>query len=410
MKTHSSIQDSLFGVTGHAGVGHIHSHLGFVQDDSAGFAVVAELLKGAYPVETSILSAEANIKTDEVIVRTRGGGTGRATARRGITPYEAELLRRADGLDSVYSQSTAFRVFGRIYGQGVLEVPVAFQASCCLAVMDTFQKAYPKEMVYGREDLTGNIGGFIGARMRIQDVPASVMAVVNASEGGLGPAEDMEGNIMLGEKRRVMERLGLDRLPTIVLESKAYVPAVCKGSGHERFWIRCNGQVDNTEVYDALCVAAESVGLPYLKSDTAYPRNMGEMSAATRALGNRIAEIGKELASEPTAARKVTLVAELAEVVSQDAGGVTFMSNDLHDIVAGGGIMPGTAAVLSMLVSEPYIRDWKIPFFTPQDAENYIRVVHEAATTLFSSADAAQRQLASRFSFRGKDFASRLKD
>jgi hypothetical protein len=106
----------------------------------------------------------------------------------------------------------------------------------------------------------------------------------------------------------------------------------------------------------------------------------------------------------------VTLVAELAEVVSQDAGGVTFMSNDLHDIVAGGGIMPGTAAVLSMLVSEPYIRDWKIPFFTPQDAENYIRVVHEAATTLFSSADAAQRQLASRFSFRGKDFASRLKD
>jgi hypothetical protein len=371
---------------------------------------VVELLKSEYPVETVILSAEANIETGEVIVRTRGGGTGQATARRGVTPYEAELLRRAEGLDSAYSQSAAFRVFGRIYGQGALEVPVTFQAACCLAVMDTFRRAYPEEMVCGRENLAGNIGGFIGARMRIHNVPASVMAVMNASAGGLGPVEDLEGNVMLGDKRRVMERLGLDRLPTIVLESKAYVPAVCRESGHDRLWIRCNGQVDNVEVYDALCTAAESAGLPYLKSDTAYPRDTGEMAAATGALGRRIVEIGRELASEPTAARKVALVAELAIVVSEDAGGVTFMSADLHDIVAGGGLVPGTAAVLSMIVAESYIREWKIPFFTPQDAQMYIRVVHGAAASLFSRSAAAQRQLDSRFRFSEKDFASRFTD
>ena len=75
------------------------------------------------------------------------------------------------------------------------------------------------------------------------------------------------------------------------------------------------------------------------------------------------------------------------------------MSADIHDIVAGGGIMPGTAAVLSMLVSETYIRKWKIPFFTPQDAANYIRVVQGAAASLASGADAARRAVCIAFRF-----------
>lgn len=33
------------GICGHIGVGHTYSHSGFVQDDGAGFAVVATLLK-----------------------------------------------------------------------------------------------------------------------------------------------------------------------------------------------------------------------------------------------------------------------------------------------------------------------------------------------------------------------------
>ena len=40
-----------FGVVGHVGVGHVHSHSGFVQDDSVGFAVAAGLLQRALQVK-----------------------------------------------------------------------------------------------------------------------------------------------------------------------------------------------------------------------------------------------------------------------------------------------------------------------------------------------------------------------
>lgn len=406
MQTHPLEQESLFAVSGHAGVGHVHSHQGFVQDDSAGFAVALELLKTMYPAETVVETVQADMETGEIRVETKGGGVGVATARRGVTPWEAELLLRAVGLDSVYAQAAAFRVFGRIYGQGVLEAPVAFEAACCLAAMDTLRRAYPDHMVYGVEDMPGNTGACIGAGLFIQDVPVSVMAVVNASNGGIGPNEDLEGNIMLGEKGRVMKQLRLDRLPTIIVESKAFVPAVCGDGVGERLWIRANSSVDNTFVYEALCAGATAAQLPFLSSDAAYPRGRGEMAASTEALGRRIAEIGNQLASETRSARKVALMAELAVVVSQDAGGVTYMSSDMHDIVAGGGLMPGTAAVLSMTVSKGYIRKWKIPFFTSQDAAKYIRVIEEAAPILASRIVPARSQLKSRFAFDESAFNS----
>jgi len=392
-------QDSLFAVSGHAGVGHVHSHQGFVQDDSAGFAVALELLKTSYPVNTTIEVALGNIETGEIRVRTNGGGVGVAKARRGVTPWEAELLARAVGLDCVYSQAVAFKVFGRIYGQGVLEVPVAFQAACCLAAMDTFRKAYPNHMVYGMEDIPGHIGAYMGARLNIEGFQASVLAVVNANDGGIGPDEDLEGNIMLGEKGRVMRKLGMDRLPTIIVESKAYVPAICKEIVDNHFLIRANGDVDNTIVYDALCAGAKVAQQPFLSFDTAYPRGRGEMTAATQTLAQRIVEIGNKLASETRATHKVELIAELAVVVSQDAGGVTYMSSEMHDVVAGGGLMPGTAAVLSMIVTENYIRKWKIPFFTCEDAETYIRIIKLASTILASKVNSARELLAERFEF-----------
>ena len=64
-----------FGVVGHVGVGHVHSHSGFVQDDSAGFAVAAGLLKRAMPVDTTIACAEADVDANTITVTTRGGGT-----------------------------------------------------------------------------------------------------------------------------------------------------------------------------------------------------------------------------------------------------------------------------------------------------------------------------------------------
>ncbi|NDV23789.1 hypothetical protein [Desulfovibrio sp. JC022] len=390
---------SILGISGHAGVGHVHSHCGFVQDDSAGFATAIEIIKKAYPADTSIAETSVDVLSGEVTVTTTDGGTGKATARRSFTPHEATLVTSAKGLDATYSQSVAFQVFGRIYGQGVLEGPVAFQAACCLAVMDTFEKKFPGSFIRGNEDMPNKIGGCIGTRLLIDEVPVSVMALVNANEGGLGPDEDLEGNIALGDKGRAMKDLGLDRLPTIILESKAYVPSLCAGIDHDRMWVRINAEADNQYVYDALISGAEGAGLPYIHSDAAYPRHTGELKDAVQALGKRITEIGETFTNAATSAEKVKLISELALIVSQDAGGVTFMSAHMHDQVGGGGIMPGTSAVLSMAVSEKYINEWKIPAFNADDSVCYMNLIRHALPVLASNAEKAQAQLEERYAF-----------
>jgi hypothetical protein len=394
----------ILGITGHAGAGHVHSHSGFVQDDSAGFAVIACLLRRAFPVCTTISSVEADIETGTVIVKTQDGGAGVATARRGITPYEATLARLAIGLDAVYSQSAAFTAFGRIYGQGCLELPVALQTATCLAVINTFEKRYPGLLLYCPEGMEGKVGRCIGAVIEIDSIPVSVMGILNANEGGIGPDEDLEGNVMLGEKGKVMKTLGLDSLPTVILESKAYVPAVSKGQQENMFWVRINGEVDNRFVYDALVEGATTAGIPFIASDTAYPRGTGEMATATRTLGLQIAKLGENLATAESSREKVKIIAELAVLVSEDAGGITFMSPKLHDLVGGGGLMPGSSAVLSMAVSESAIRIWKIPVFTAQDSDMYLAILEKAVPVLKSTIQEARSEFEVRKNFDEDDF------
>ncbi len=402
--TPSTHTQGILGITGHAGAGHVHSHSGFVQDDTAGFAVVACLLRRAFPVCTTISSVEADIDTGTVTVKTQDGGTGTALARRGITPYEATLSRLVIGLDAVYSQSAAFAAFGRIYGQGCLELPVALQIATCLAVIDTFEKRYRGRLISCPEGMTGKVGKCLGSVIDIDGIPVSVMAILNANDGGLGPDEDLEGNIMIGHKGQMMKALGLDQLPTIILESKAYVPAVCKGKQESSFWIRINKDVDNRVVYDALVKGAESAGLLCTKSDTAYTRGQGEMATATRELGEKIARLGNALAITETAKEKVQIVGELALLVSEDAGGISFMSSKLHDVVGGGGILPGSSAVLSMAISETAIRIWKIPAFTAQDSDMYLAILEKAVPLLAENIQAASDELQARRNFDENDF------
>jgi hypothetical protein len=394
----------VLGIAGHAGAGHVHSHSGFVQDDSAGFAVAACLLRRAFPVNTAISSVKGDPATSSITVRTEGGGTGIASARRGITPFEATLARQAIGMDAIYSQSAALRAFGRIYGQGCLELPVALQAATCLAAIDTFEKKHPGLLLSCPEAMEGKVGRCLGAVIEIDSVPVSVLAVLNASEGGIGPDEDLEGNVMLGEKGRLMKILGLDALPTIILESKAYVPGICRDLDEDTFWIRMNGEVDNRFVYESLIKGALAARLPYLASDTAYPRGCGDMATATQALGKKIAKLGNELATAESAREKVRIVAELALLVSQDAGGISFMSSKLHDAVGGGGIMPGSSAVLSLAVSESSIRTWKIPVFTARDSDLYLEVLEQAVPALQSCVRGACDELEKKRNFAEGDF------
>ncbi len=398
----------VMGIFGHAGVGHVHSHLGFVQDDSAGLAVVTSFLKKAFPVNTVIERVTVDHPTNTITVVTASGGRGTGSARRGITPFEAELVQRAVGLDAQYSQAVAFTTFGRIYGQGVMETAVALQAAAALALIDTFERNYPDKFLAALEDIPGNMGRMIGAVLDFDGIPVSLLAIVNATIGGLGPDEDLEGNVSLGAKGRLMNKIGLDAVPGIVVESKPYVPGLCGDILESTFLIRANANADNSTVAACLAEAASEQNLPYMVSDSAFPRGHNELALATSNLGKKIADLGMQLSSAATSRRKVELVGKLAEIISQDAGGVTFMSDSLHNVVAGAGTIPGTAAVISLLVTKSYIEKWKIPIVTPEDVNRYSVIIESAVIKLAARISVAQSELKTKSNFHVHTFASLL--
>jgi hypothetical protein len=368
--------EPVLGVSGHVGAGHVHSHKGFIQDDSGGFAVATSLIKRAYPADTQI--RRVSCVDDEVVVETADGGIGRATARRGFTKYEEELLQRSLGIDGIYSQSLACRCFGRIYGQGVMEAAVAFQTATCLSVIDTLQKKYPHHVKVSEEGLKSNVGNCMATKVDIHGSCVAVMAVINATQGGIGPVEDLEGNIYLAGKGRLMKEFGLDKIPTIIIEGKAYVPTLSSTLAQNTFWVRFNEEFDNPAVGDALIKAAANSSPPSLSSNTAYPRYTGEMEETTKVFGQKLIDIGKKIESCSNSLEKAELIAELALLVSQDAGGITYMTDRLHEIVAGGGLVPGLAAVLSIVVSQTYIEENKIPEITLEDIDSYLQIIVQA--------------------------------
>lgn len=387
----------ILGISGHAGAGHVHSHKGFIQDDSGGFAVASSFINLAYPADTLI--DRVSCKDNVVEVETVDGGIGKAIARRGFTRYEEELLQRSLGRDGLYSQSLAYRCFGRIYGQGVMEAPVAFQTALCRAVIDTFHRKYPKAILISDEGLESNVGMCMGALIEVHETCVAVMALVNASKGGIGPVEDLEGNIYLAAKGSLMKRLGLTEIPTIIIEGKAYIPTFSSKLTENTFWVRFNEEFDNPAVGDALIKAVDRCRAPGLHSNTAYPRYTGEMKDTTVALGRKIVDIGTKIQNATTSREKAHLIAELAVLVSQDAGGITYMSNDLHEIVAGGGLVPGLAAVLSIAVSETYIRKNQLPEITTDDIENYVNISVEAIKIMSENREQLSKYLGRRDTF-----------
>ncbi len=401
----SSSPRGVAGICGHAGVGHVHSHSGFVQDDSGGFAVTVHLLKTALPVDTRVKTAEADLATGFITVTTEDGGVGKAYARRGVTPFEAELLSRALGREASRTQALAFAVFGRIYGQGILETPVALQAASALAVIDTFEKKYPGKVKSACENIPGNIGRVLGSVLDIGGVPVSVLTVVNATEGGLGPNEDMEGNVLLGEKGRLMKALGLAEIPTIVVEGKAYVPGPSDPLQQNTFWIRYNSHSDNRITAESIAQAAKEIGFPHQILDTAFPRGGNSLEIGTRDLGKKIESLGRNLQEARTSREKVRLLGELSLLASQDAGGVTFMSDALQDVVGSAGMVPGTSAVVSLLVTPEYIRRWKIPELTEEDVGNVCTLLCKAACILAERAEEARKELLNKKQFQEEQFA-----
>lgn len=374
----SKKNQGIYGIVGHVGVGHVHSHSGFVQDDSAGFAVAASILKKALPVDTAISKVTADVLTGEILVQTEGGGTGRAVPRRGITPTEAEMMtERAIGLDAIYSQVSAIKVFGRMYGQGVNETATAFQGACALAAFDTFVKAGPGKFNIMTEKLPGKLDTAANTVIDVNGIPIAIMLVINFTEGGIGPDEDYEGNSMWTDKGRIMKEVGLDKVPTVVVESKAYIPSIAIDVEVEKIFVRAQKSVDDIKLAECLIDAAKNNNIPYHFSNTAMPMSPGSLQKATIELAEKIIALAEELKSVERAIDKVHLMADLAKLVSEDAGGVTFMSNSIHDKVRSAGLVPHTGAVVSMIVPTKYKEYVKIPMLATEDVNTYMTVILE---------------------------------
>lgn len=372
----------LYGVFGHVGVGHVHSHSSFVQDDSAGFAVVASIIKDSIFADTRIKYIYGDILTGSIVVETYGGGIGKSFAKRGITPMEAALLERALDEDAIYTQKIALKVFGRMYGQGVTETPVALQGAIALAVMDTFLRIAPGHFHYTKKKFANRIDKMAGLIINVNEMPVAFLLNINGSEGGIGPNEDNEGNTAWDEKGEVMNELGMTLVPGIIIESKAYVPAYSKNIKESTFFVRAQVGIDSSLVANALVFAAEKLRVPYILSTNSLPCIPNQLKNAAADFADKVITLGMKLKEVDTSCDKVDIVAELAGLISEDAGGITYMSNSIHEIVRAPGIVPGSAAVLSLLVSEKYKDYWKIPMLEPDDILEYRRIIFTALNYL----------------------------
>ena len=378
----SDKKQGLYGISGHVGVGHVHSHSGFVQDDSAGFAVASLILKKAVDVDTTIAKVYADPDKNTITVTTASGGTGTLSPRRGVTPSEAVILAGAAGLDAVYTQNVAVKVCGRIYGQGAAEVPVALQGACALAVMDSFRIALGDKLLMTKEKFDNKYDVSAGIVLDIDDIPVSLMLVVNGTNGGIGPDEDYEGNTNWTEKGEMMRAFGLDSIPTTVIESKAFIPGMADKLTENQYMVRAQEGVDCMELGEALYAAGRELGLPIRYEKNLMPMPNGALARATADFADKVISAATKLRTADSAKEKTELTAEIAKLISEDAGGVTFMSSSLNNIVRGAGTLQGISAVLSMVTTREYQAYWKIPMLEETEAEGYKNVIIKAIKTL----------------------------
>ncbi len=366
---------------GHNGVGHAVSHSGFKQDDSYGFAMLVNMLQVCVPLDLSIKNIWMNKENIEIELAC--GGKARAFARRGVSNAEKELMKKAVGLSSYAPQNLAMQIFGRVYGQGVNEVCSAFNLAYSKAILDSYRQAWT-ETLYAEDILSHSAGAFLAGCMHLEGQVIAWMLTVNAAQGGRGPLEDSEGNIPIGSKGEIMQKMGMDSIPTIILESRAYVPSLSKDLQKASFWVRWNKEYDNTVVGKALIEALEEESLPCIFSDNAYIRNDSSLEKECERIGERLIELGTRYKQSQSSVERVEIAGDLARLVSEDMGGSIFMSNKLFALTTGGGLFPGLAAVFSVLVPHSeYLAARQIDYKEKEIEQSFfilikaVRIIHK---------------------------------
>ena len=263
-----------------------------------------------------------------------------------------------------------------------MEVPVAFQTAIANASMDSFSKNFPDFFKLVDEEIEGNCGKILGTQLCIDGVNVSVLALSNASIGGIGPNEDIEGNVNLYEKGKLMAELGLDSLPSYVIEGKVCAQPFSAEISEPTFLIRAFPDHDNPIIARSLEKAAQKLNYPAAYKADLLSRSDNAMRNLTQEQGEYIQELGRKISGSTTAVEKVRLAAELNRFASEDLGGITFMSEDVHRVMGGVGCIPGTSCVLSLFIPNPQLEEDVIPTLTIDDADRYVNLIIEGISFL----------------------------
>lgn len=377
-------------IAGHVGCGHCHTLNGQVQDDSVGLAVVLSFFKEATGIDLTIENFIFEEK--KVIAVLKNGGEGYGTAKSGYTQQEKNIIKRLIGKEVINTHTLVLEEFGRICGQGVMDVPVAVQTAIANAALNSFTKNYPKNFISTVEDVEGNFGNIVGTVLDIKGIPVSVLGTVNATEGGIGPNEDLEGNSPNYSKKLVIEKLGMDKIPNLIIESKAY-SLFSKGLEKNTFFVRGDFEEDNPFAIEAVVKAGEELGLECVFYEGGYKREKGILKKNTQNIAEKVIELGNKLKEAEFSKDKVKIISQLADVISQECGGVSFMSNDLHEELGGAGMLRKTGALINLIVTEEYQKDNPIPFLTKEDLSDYISLTLRAVEKLEENLEEATKHI-----------------
>ncbi|MBC7239447.1 MAG: hypothetical protein H5T71_05045, partial [Chloroflexi bacterium] len=218
----------------------------------------------------------------------------------------------------------------------------------------------------------------------------------NGSRAGLGPCEDLEGNVYRGIKLRLLKKLRALKTPTIVVESKAFNPAI--EISQRSFLVRYNKEVDNSTVASSLCKALEELSFPFLCLDTAFPLlDKPAIEVEVERFLKHLLNLAKALSKSKTSRKRALLLGELAKLVSEDAGGIVFMSSQINRVARAVGLMPGTGAVISMCLPKAYIEEYRIPFVDERDVDETVLILRKATLRLWEGIEDAQRELNLKF-------------
>ena len=374
-------------IAGHVGCGHANSLNNQVQDDSPGLSVVLSLFKDA--TNLSLTIKEITFQDNKIIVTLKNGGIGFGVARRGITFQEKKLIQSIVGKEVINTHTLVLETFGRIYGQGVLEVPVALQTALANAALNSFLINYPEKFIGTIESVPGNHGYIVGTVLNINGIDVSVLGSVNATLGGLGPNEDLEGNSPNYSKKEIIEKLGMDTIPTLIIEAMIY-SSFSRGLIENTYFVRGDEIDDNPYVVEAAIKACKTLDLPLIHHENGMKRTKDVLRNNTKLVADNIIELGEKLKLAETSEDKVNIIADLAVVISQDCGGISFMSNDLHEEIGGAGMIKRTSAVINLVCTDEYAKKNPIPFLTEKELKEYVSISKEVVKEIYKNIDLAR--------------------